>query len=83
MFRTYCPRIDMAAHRHRRSEIRFPDTQQFEREWHRHTLYRSGKPEQDRRISGVGFIIKNTIATKFTNPSTGPPTKSYPCAFHS
>lgn len=36
-----------------------------------YTLYWSGKPKTEKRLSGVGFMIKDSIATKLSNLPTG------------
>ncbi len=58
--------IDIAA----LSEVRFLDTGSL-KEHGTYTLYWSGKPQSKRRLSGVGFMIKNCIASKLENFPTG------------
>jgi exonuclease III len=36
-----------------------------------YTLYWSGKPKTEKRLSGVGFMVKDSIATKLSNLPTG------------
>ena len=55
--------IDIAA----LSEIRLPDTGSLKEQGTGYTLYWSGKPRGERRLSGVGFMIKNTIVSKLEN----------------
>ncbi|KAI8495015.1 hypothetical protein Bbelb_270010 [Branchiostoma belcheri] len=50
--------IDIAA----LSEVRLPDVG---------SLKEQGKPQPERRLSGVGFMIENTIASKLENLPTG------------
>ena len=59
--------IDIAA----LSEVRFPDEGSLKEHGAGYTLYWSGKPQSERRLSGVGFMIKNTIASKLENLPTG------------
>ena len=59
--------IDIAA----LSEVRFPDTGSLKEQGAGYTLYWSGKPQGERRLSGVGFMIRNTIVSKLENLPTG------------
>ena len=59
--------IDIAA----LSEVRFPDTGSLKEQGAGYTLYWSDKPHGERRLSGVGFMIKNNIAAKMENLPTG------------
>ncbi|KAJ7421561.1 hypothetical protein WISP_41931 [Willisornis vidua] len=36
-----------------------------------YTIYWSGKPKTERHLSGVGFMIKNSVASKLENLPTG------------
>ena len=58
--------IDIAA----LSEIRFPNTGSLKEQGAGYTLYWSGKPQGEGRLSGVGFMIKNTIVSKLENLPT-------------
>jgi len=62
-----CLNIDIAA----LSEVRFPDTGSLKEQGAGYTLYWSGKPQGERRLSGMGFMIKNNIAAKLENLPTG------------
>ena len=62
-----CLNIDIAA----LSEVRFPDTGSLKEQGAGYTLYWSGKPQGERRLSGVGFMIRNTIVSKLENLPTG------------
>lgn len=59
--------IDIAA----LSEVRLPDTGSLNEHGAGYTLYWSGKPQAERRLSGVGFMIKNCIASKLESLPTG------------
>ena len=59
--------IDIAA----LSEVRFPDEGSLTEHGAGYTLYWSGKPKSERRLSGVGFMIRNTIASRLENLPTG------------
>ena len=59
--------IDIAA----LSEVRFPDTGSLKEQGADYTLYWSGKPQGERRLSGVGFMIKNNLASKLETLPTG------------
>ncbi|GFO21617.1 craniofacial development protein 2, partial [Plakobranchus ocellatus] len=52
--------IDIAA----LSEVRFADEGNLREHGAGYTLYWSGKSSTERRLSGVGFMMKNSIATK-------------------
>ena len=55
--------IDIAA----LSEVRFAGVGSLQEERVGYTLFWSGKPETERRLSGVGFMIKNSIVSKLEN----------------
>ena len=59
--------IDIAALR----KVRFPDTGSLKEQGAGYTLHWSGKSQGERRLSGVGFMIKNNIAAKLENLPTG------------
>lgn len=59
--------IDIAA----LSEIRFAGTGSLQEPSVGYTLFWSGKPEAERRLSGVGFMIKDSIVAKLENLPTG------------
>ena len=59
--------IDIAA----LSEIRFSGEGSLQEHGAGYTLYWSGKPETERRLSGVGFMVRNSIASKLENQPTG------------
>ena len=51
------------------SEICFPGEGSLKEPGAGYTLYLSGKPEADRCLSGVSFMIKESITSKLTNPA--------------
>jgi len=59
--------IDIAA----LSEVRFPEVGSLLEHGAGYTLYWSGKPATERRLSGVGFMVRNSIASKLENLPTG------------
>ncbi|CAH1249728.1 Hypp8672 [Branchiostoma lanceolatum] len=59
--------VDIAA----LSEVRFPEVGSLKEQGAGYTLFWSGKPQSERRLSGVGFMIQNTIAAKLENLPTG------------
>ena len=59
--------IDIAA----LSEIRFSGEGSLQEHGAGYTLYWSGKPETERRLSGVDFMVRNSIASKLVNQPTG------------
>ena len=59
--------IDIAA----LSEVRFPEEGSLKENGAGYTLYWSGKPKEEPRHYGVGFMIKNSIASKLTNLPKG------------
>lgn len=59
--------IDIAA----LSEVRFPGEGSLKEHGAGYTLFWSGKPATDRRLSGVGFMIRNSIASKLEHLPTG------------
>ncbi|GFS16044.1 craniofacial development protein 2 [Elysia marginata] len=59
--------IDIAA----LSEVRFPDKGSLNEHGAGYTLYWSGRQPEQRRISGVGIMIKDSIASKLETLSTG------------
>ena len=59
--------IDIAAV----SEVRFAEQGSLSEQGAGYTLYWSGKSKDERRLSGVGFMIKNTIAGKLQNLPVG------------
>ena len=59
--------IDIAA----LSEILFAHTGSLEERSVGYTMFWSGKPENERRLSGVGFMIKSKIVTKLESLPTG------------
>ena len=59
--------IDIAA----LSEVRFPDEGNLKEQGAGYTLYWSGKPSTERRLSGVGFMVKTSIASKLESLPTG------------
>jgi len=60
-------KVDIAA----LSEVRFPEEGSLRENGGGYTLYWSGKPATERRLSGVGFMVKNTIASKLETLPTG------------
>ncbi|XP_069741682.1 craniofacial development protein 2-like [Narcine bancroftii] len=59
--------IDIAA----LSEVRLADVGSLQERGAGYTLYWSGKPSDERRLSGVGFMVKSFIASKLENLPTG------------
>ncbi|RXN24107.1 craniofacial development 2 [Labeo rohita] len=59
--------IDIAA----LSEVRLPDEGSLQELGAGYTLYWSGRPASERKLSGVGFMIKTSIASKMENLPTG------------
>jgi len=59
--------VDIAA----LSEIRFPEEGSLKENGGGYTLYWSGKPATERRLSGVGFMVKNSIASRLEHLPTG------------
>ena len=59
--------IDIAA----LSEVRFSAEGSLQEHGAGYTLYWSGKPETERRLSGVGFMVRNSIASKLENQPAG------------
>ncbi|KAI8499112.1 hypothetical protein Bbelb_228760 [Branchiostoma belcheri] len=59
--------IDIAAI----SEVRFADQGSLVEQGAGYTLYWSGKGSEERRLSGVGFMVENSIANKLQNLPVG------------
>ncbi|GAB1598787.1 hypothetical protein Ahia01_000155900, partial [Argonauta hians] len=59
--------IDIAA----LSEVRFPDEGSLREQGAGYTLFWSGRPATERRLSGVGFMIRSNIASRLENMPTG------------
>ncbi|KAL0195131.1 hypothetical protein M9458_008703, partial [Cirrhinus mrigala] len=59
--------IDIAA----LSEVRLPDEGSLQELGAGYTLYWSGRPASERKLSGVGFMVKTSIASKMENLPTG------------
>lgn len=59
--------VDIAA----LSEVRFPEEGSLIEHGADYTLYWSGKPETERRLSGVGLMVRSSIASKLENLPTG------------
>ena len=59
--------IDIAA----LSEVRFADEGSLKEHGAGYTLYWSGKPSTERRLSGVGLMVRNSIASKLDRLPTG------------
>ncbi|XP_050164941.1 craniofacial development protein 2-like [Myiozetetes cayanensis] len=53
------------------SEVRLHEEGSLREHGAGYTLYWSGKPSSERHLSGVGFMIKNSIASKLENLLTG------------
>ncbi|KAL0156964.1 hypothetical protein M9458_048210 [Cirrhinus mrigala] len=53
------------------SEVRFPDEGSLQELGAGYTLYWSGRPASERKLSGVGFMVKTSIASKMENLPTG------------
>ena len=52
-------------------EVRFSGEGSLQEHGAGYTLYWSGKPETERRLSGVGFMVRNSIASKLENQPMG------------
>ena len=61
------PNIDIAA----LSEIRFADEGSLKEHGAGYALFWSGKPSNERRQSGVGLMVRNSIASKLDGLPTG------------
>jgi len=59
--------VDIAA----LSEIRFPDEGSLQEQGTRYTLFWSGKLSTERRLAGVGFMVRTPIASKLESLPTG------------
>ena len=59
--------IDIAA----LSEVRFADAGSLKEHGAGYTLYWSGKPSTERRSSGVGLMVRNSVASKLDRLPTG------------
>ena len=59
--------VDIAA----LSEVRFPDEGSLQEHGAGYTFFWSGKPATEKRLSGVGFMIRTSIASKLENLPTG------------
>lgn len=59
--------IDIAA----LSEVRFPEEGSLTEHGAGYTLYWSGKSKEDRRLSGIGFMIKKSINNKLMSLPVG------------
>ena len=59
--------IDIAA----LSEVRFADEGSLKEHGAGYTLYWSGKPSTERRLSGVGLMVRNSVASKLDRLPTG------------
>ena len=59
--------IDIAA----LSEVRFPEEGSLQEKSGGYTLFWSGRPETEKRQSGVGFMIRSSIASKLENLPIG------------
>ena len=59
--------IDIAA----LSEVRLPDEGNLKEQGAEYTLYWSGKPSTERHLSGVGFMVRTSIASKLESLPTG------------
>ena len=53
------------------SEVRLADEGSLGEHGAGYTLYWSGKPSTERRLSGVGFMVRNSIASKLDRLPTG------------
>ena len=53
------------------SEVRLVDEGSLVEHGAGYTLYWSGKPSTERRLSGVGFMVRNFIASKLDRQPTG------------
>ena len=59
--------VDIAA----LSEVRFPEEGRLKEQGAGYTLYWSGKPSTEKRLSGVGFMVRNFIASKLKTLPSG------------
>ena len=59
--------VDIAA----LSEVRFPEVGSLQEHGAGYTLFWSGKPATERRLAGVGFMVRTSIASKLENLPTG------------
>ena len=59
--------VDIAA----LSEVRFSEEGSLQEQGAGYTLFWSGKPAAERRLAGVGFMLKTSIASKLENLPTG------------
>ena len=59
--------VDIAA----LSEVRYPEVGSLKEHGAGYTLFWSGKPTTERRLSGVAFMIRTSIASKLENLPTG------------
>nr|XP_054768285.1 uncharacterized protein LOC129275831 [Lytechinus pictus] len=59
--------VDIAA----LSEVRFSEEGSLHEQGAGYTLFWSGKPATERRLAGVGFMLKSSIASKLENLPTG------------
>ena len=59
--------IDIAA----LSEVRLPEEGSLKEHGAGYTLFWSGKPASERRLSGVGFMLRDAIASKLESTPTG------------
>ena len=59
--------VDIAA----LSEVCFPEDGSLNERGAGYTLYWSGKPKGERRLAGVGFMMKDSIARKLDQEPTG------------
>jgi exonuclease III len=59
--------VDIAA----LSEVRFPEEGSLKEHGAGYTLFWSGKPATERRLSGVGFMVRNSIASRLEILPTG------------
>ena len=53
------------------SEVRFPEEGSLQEHDTGYTLFWSGKPAKEKRLSGVGFMLKTSIASKLENLPSG------------
>ena len=53
------------------SEVRLSDEGSLKEQGVGYTLYWSGKPSTERRLSGVGFMVRNSIASKLETLPSG------------
>ena len=59
--------VDIAA----LGEVRLPEEGSLQEHGAGYTLFWSGKPATERRLAGVGFMVKTSIASKLENLPTG------------